>query len=391
MSAKVCLVSPEYPPLTWGGLARTCQRVAQSLSGLGVEVHVAHLIFSDQELVLLDENRRDEAQGTVVVHRLRVGQERLGQDHKSLWDCPHTLTFRQSFQSLELLQRDCGFDLFHSWFLYPVGYLTGLLARREHRPHIASMVGNDLKKYLFSPEKVALAQSALTNSDLVVGISRDLVDLANALVPVRDRSAIIHNGVDIPARSWRPGPESEPPVIGFAGIFKYAKGLPYLLKAVAELSRKREIRLSLLGEMRPAEEPLFRDMVQSLSLGPLVTLEPARDQPGVQAWLLDLDLFCLPSISEGCPNILMEAMALGVPCVAADVGAVPELIDHGRSGLTVPWGDSKALARALSSLLDNQELAVELGGAGRERMRTFSTEREQREWQEVYQRFLPEF
>ena len=82
-------------------------------------------------------------------------------------------------------------------------------------------------------------------------------------------------------------------------------------------------------------------------------------------WLRSLNAFVLPSVSEGCPNILMEAMATGVPCVATRTGAVEDLMEDHISGILVPWGNSLALEHSLQELIQDQKSAMSLGLAAR--------------------------
>lgn len=117
--------------------------------------------------------------------------------------------------------------LLHLFFLYPIGYITGLLARRMYLPAIATLVGGDAKRYLFSPEKVAVCRSGLENADRILALSHDLVAFGDDLTPIAHKSRVIHNAVAIPSEGWQPKRERAGPfVIGAAGIFKYAKGLP---------------------------------------------------------------------------------------------------------------------------------------------------------------------
>ena len=385
---QICLVTPEYPPLSWGGLARTVARVAGHLRKIGMEVHVAVFEPVATDPVLFDENRHTTCSEGITVHRIRVSREQCPAGQRTLWDCPHTLTLRMMHQSLEKLSRENHFRLLHSFFLYPIGYVTGLLARQLGLKHVITLVGNDIKKYAFSPEKAYLCARALSGADHVIGLSRDLLDLADALEPVADKSGVIFNSVSLPPESWQPHGRSDGFKIGFAGIFKYAKGLPYLLKAVETLKATGPVTLELVGDFRDEEKPRFEAMMESHALTPHVVATAPMDHAGISSWLRGLDAFVLPSISEGCPNILMEAMANGVPSVATAVGAVPDLMIHERSGLLVPWGDAKALALALDRLRRNPQLAAELGRMARARMGEFSVARETSAWLEVYARLL---
>ncbi|MBI4965924.1 MAG: glycosyltransferase [Desulfomonile tiedjei] len=386
---KICIATPEFPPEQWGGLARTVERVARHAADMGLDVHVAHLVVDSTGPVLLDENRETRTVGGITVHRIRVGKETMTDSPRELWDCPHNMTLQMMYQSLEMLHRDEGFDLFHSFFLYPVGFVAGMLAARMHVASIVTVVGNDIKKYIFSPEKVAVCRSGLENADIVVALSRDLVEMAHALTPMEGKARVIYNSVEIPGESWSRTRNADDSFrIGCAGIFKYAKGLPYLFKAVAQLGSVEGLRLELRGQLRDSERAVFEHMRDSTGLGTLCHLLEPLAHERIPEWLRTLDVFVLPSLTEGCPNILMEAMASGVPSIATRTGAVEDLMQDRVSGLLVPWGDSQALAAALREIMDNPRLAQELGSAGRTRMKEFSPSREREAWEKVYRELL---
>jgi L-malate glycosyltransferase len=386
---KLCIVTPEFPPDNWGGLARTAVRVAHHALDMGLRVHVVHLAVEDDPLVLLDENRETRTVDGLIVHRLTVGREGTCEPVRGLWECPHNLTLLMMYQSLEMLFREEQFDLFHSFFLYPVGFVTGLLARRVRRPSIVTLVGNDVKKYVFSPEKVGVCRSGLDNADMVVALSWDLMETAHALSPVSHKARIIYNSVEIPSQAWQTERDAKSPFrIGCGGIFKYAKGLPYLFKAMASLGKDRNVTLELCGTVRESEKGTYDAMVRKTGITHRLTLKDPLPHEAMPEWLRSLDVFVLPSVSEGCPNILMEAMACGLPCVATRTGAVEELIEDRVSGLLVPWGDSRALAGALAEIVDKPDLAWPLGYAARLKMTEFSGQRERRAWEQVYREVL---
>ena len=101
----------------------------------------------------------------------------------------------------------------------------------------------------------------------------------------------------------------------------------------------------------------------------------------VQAAYADADLFCLPSLQEGFGIVFLEAMAAGLPVVAGDAAAVPEVVDDGTTGLLVDPRDPAAVAGALLRLLDDADLRRSMGRAGRERVRAYG-------WLRVARRFL---
>ncbi len=343
-------------------------------------------VFSVAEgpVVLFDENRESSSSKGMTIHRITLGRERTP-GIRDLWDCPHNLTLQMMYQSLEVLHREKGFDLYHAFFLYPVGYVTGLLARRLRAPWLVTIVGNDVKKYIFSPEKAALCKSGLENADMVVAVSTELVEMADALCPVREKARVIYNSVEVPPESWKPRPRPEPSIrVGCAGIFKYAKGLPYLFKAVGRLLGRFPLVLEMRGTLRDSEKDVYEEMISRTGIAHAVELLAPLSHDRTGQWLRSLDLFVLPSVSEGCPNILMEAMASGVPSIGTRTGAVEDLAEDGVSCLLVPWGDSNALADAMERLILHPELAGGIGAAGRQRMRLFSPEREHNQWSAVY-------
>ncbi|HEV2201021.1 MAG TPA: glycosyltransferase family 4 protein [Bryobacteraceae bacterium] len=117
--------------------------------------------------------------------------------------------------------------------------------------------------------------------------------------------------------------------------------------------------------------PLRREAEACISahgLEPYVNLEGNCSADRVRALYRETDLFVLPSEAEGIPVVLMEAMAMEIPCVATRIAGIPELIRHGEDGWLVPAGDEAGLACAIAHLMDDPELRQRLGRAARERV-----------------------
>lgn len=139
-------------------------------------------------------------------------------------------------------------------------------------------------------------------------------------------------------------------VVGSVARLSPEKGIHHLLHAHAILRlRGLPIRLVLVGE-----GPQRRDLeMLSRTLGISTTVEFMGYQEHVETFLSTFDFFALPSITEGIPLSLLEAMAHGLPIVATNVGGIPEIVVHQESGLLVPPGQPEALAQALEQLIQD--------------------------------------
>jgi len=144
--------------------------------------------------------------------------------------------------------------------------------------------------------------------------------------------------------------DNGPPVILACGRLKKVKDFPTLLKAFAQLSRRRRYRLIILGEgeqRKPVE-----DLVRRLNLQREVSMPGWTDNPF--AFMSRAALFVLSSRTEGLPTALIEALACGCPCVSTDCPSGPaEILQGGEIGPLVPVGDHTALADAMLRTLDN--------------------------------------
>lgn len=198
-----------------------------------------------------------------------------------------------------------------------------------------------------------------------IGNSQSVVDhlAAHARIP-RDRLRLVRGGLEperlqqakpIPRRDL--GYSDEDKLVLWVGRLDPVKGLELLLPAFAALDADLNAHLLLVGEgpLRPRLE----QQLSELHLQARVRLLGTRND--VPALLKTADVFVFPSRTEGLPNALLEAMAAGCPIVATDVAGCRDLIEPERTGLLVPYGDTSALTRALTQLLQNRGHARTLG------------------------------
>jgi glycosyltransferase involved in cell wall biosynthesis len=192
----------------------------------------------------------------------------------------------------------------------------------------------------------------------------------------------VYNGLDVgrprPAadgeayRAWGIAPAQ--PVVGAVGSLLQLKGYDLLLEAFAMVRRdgRADARLVVLGE--GPERQALAATARRLGLAEAVRF--AGFVPDPLPVMARFDVLAVPSSSEGCPRSVLEAMFLGCPVAAFAVGGLPELVDHGRTGVLVHERDPRRLADALMMLLGGGERRRAMGAAARQRVaERFSADR----------------
>ncbi len=151
------------------------------------------------------------------------------------------------------------------------------------------------------------------------------------------------------------------------------KGYDDLVRALALITRQvPHLRCLIVGEA-PRRRYLRRlyTLAERVAVrDKLILVGPQEDIP---RFLNAMDVFVLPSLTEGLPLTVLEAMAAGKPVVATAVGGIPEAVRHGETGFIVPPGDPRRLAEAAMGLLKAPTTARAMGQAGRERVEEFFT------------------
>lgn len=146
-----------------------------------------------------------------------------------------------------------------------------------------------------------------------------------------------------------------------------AKGQYVLVAAVSRLAKSiPNLRLRLVGD-GPDREGLAR-AIEAAGLTQHVVLEGSVNQDHIRDYYRQADIFVLASFAEGIPVVLMEAMAMEIPCVSTFVAGIPELIRSEVDGILVPPSDDRELAGAIKRLIDDPLLRRRLGAAGRRRV-----------------------
>lgn len=156
------------------------------------------------------------------------------------------------------------------------------------------------------------------------------------------------------------------PVIGFVGELREKKGLSSLLYGYAQLTKKKPASLLVVGEVRDGEDKKFFDEFRNINNQLPITLTGQVPHNDLPAYYSLMDVFVHPSLRDGMPNALLEAMSCGKPVIATPVGGALDVIEDGKNGMLVNVNDANLLAEKIQELLDDPEKRKSLGKAARE-------------------------
>ncbi|MBS3764670.1 MAG: glycosyltransferase [Planctomycetes bacterium] len=291
---------------------------------------------------------------------------------KDKWQYPHLVG------RLRSIIRYTQPDVVHAWLCYASGLAclasSGLECRvvAGIRNSPASLKYEDVLMSLF--DRVSF-QIFTRLADVLLVNSRQV---GSQILRRTGRSDSIHfipNGIDISEfktiRNKNSFPHHSSPCLLAAGRLQKQKGYSYLLCAIRKLKENcPDLTLLVAGEGSLQTE--LRTLTEDLGLKNQV------DFLGFRTDIFDLmaeaDVFVLPSLYEGMPNVIMEAMALKKPIVATSVDGVNELLADGKTGFLVPPADSTALAKAIERLLRDEDLACRLGRAAAKGVQKYSFE-----------------
>ena len=278
---------------------------------------------------------------------------------------------------LSRLRKEFPFDLIDAHFGYPDGIAAALLARFFSCPFTVTLRGSEVLHARQRLRRLAM-RSALRRADRVFTVSERLRQFALSLGVDQARAVTIPNGVDATVFFARDRSEcrrkhsigSEERIILSVGNLIELKGHHRIVDALrALLARGIEARLLIAGDAGRAAsiaERLHRQ-IQDLGLEASVQLIGRVSADTLAELMSAADVLCLASSSEGWPNVVHEALSCGLPVVATNVGAVPEMIPSDQFGLVVPVGDVPALTEALALALQKpwQRAAIAAWGNSR--------------------------
>lgn len=375
---NVMLINYEYPPVG-GGAGNATMFIARALHRLGH--HATVLTSAYAELAGLREEHG------VKVHRLNAG--RRAADRASTREMFSFVSAAMKAAPSIALADDIGGVIV--FFTLPCGPVALRLNHALKLPYIVSLRGGDVPGLV--PEinwlhwvLTPVRRRVLRSCAAIVANDAGLASLFKRADPFPVK--VIPNGVDTRFFFPRTGPrrDVDPLNILFVGRFHRQKNLAFLLDQLARLPAfaPNGWRLALVGDGE--ERSALEAQARRLGIADRIAWHGWQaDKSRLLGLYQQADVLVNPSRYEGMPNVVLEAMACGLPVVASDVPGNNSLVRSGETGLLFPQGNGEAFCAALSTLGENHAFAQSLGRSGRQRVEAdFS-------WEQVARQYLDLF
>jgi glycosyltransferase involved in cell wall biosynthesis len=396
---KIALLSEKYTP-DIGGLAISTDRFARALASAGYAVRVFVPTLS-----LPPSEKRTLISGGVSVTRFGA--------HKRVDD-----TLVDWFELIVEEHKREPFDVLHAYFLTQAGFVATHAGKYLGIPSVVSIRGNDIERAPFDPSRFSHGMYALQNANAVTANASELVKKAKAFI---DREIVlIPNGIDAEHfkpmernevliesigiksnvtlskaqgllhhdrdSSVAPLPQSDiTSIIGFVGELREKKGIKALLSAYAQINKHHPATLLIVGEVRQGEDKQFFDEFKLANQNLQIIVTGYVLPKDLPAYYSLMDVFVHPSLRDGMPNAVLEAMACGKTVIATPVGGVLDVIEDGVNGLLAPVNDAEGLAEKIVEALSQSGKRETVGRSARETvLHRFTLENELKANLQVY-------
>jgi glycosyltransferase involved in cell wall biosynthesis len=355
---RLLMLNNEYPPIG-GGTATANYYVIREFAQRGLTVD---LITSTPSR---DQYEVQRVNAAVTIYRVPINNRNLHyQSERELL----TYMIRAFFLVRELM-RDRHYDLCHAWSAVPAGVVAWLLRYARGLPYIVCMRGADVPGYdiryrWLYPFITPIIRAVWKGAAAATANSHELKQLALRTSPNLPIE-VIPNGIDVNSFQPRPAGASSggvPQILCVARLVE-RKGITDLLEAAAQVRvTGRQFRVRLVGQGDRAKS--LRQRCTELGLDDVVEFVGYVQHFDIPHIYTEADVFVLPSLNEGMPNVVLEAMAAGLPIITTYTGGTSELIRG--NGIIVPMRTPEAIAKAITELLDDVDLRTSMGRRSRQ-------------------------
>jgi teichuronic acid biosynthesis glycosyltransferase TuaC len=243
------------------------------------------------------------------------------------------LFFFGTFNTLRKIKKTYNPDVINVHWMYPDGFGTVLAAKLLGIPVVTHSLGCDINESATYPSRRFFIKLALKWADFNISVSEELRKKTVQIGSLSERTITIMNGVNkelfksrdkIFIRQNLSLPEDKTLFL-YAGNFNIEKGLEVLIRAFYQVHKKYRNALLVVVGSGPLEKEIYQ-LVSELGIASKIIFVGRVTHDQIPEYLAAADFLCLPSLREGCPNIVLEALSTGIPVLSSKVGAVPEML-----------------------------------------------------------------
>lgn len=378
---RVLFFNYEYPPLGGGAASATFCILEEYTKIPNLKVD---LITSSVD----DKTQIENITSGITVHRLPIGKNQSNLHFQSQKDLL-IYAWRAYWYSRKLLRQN-KYNLTHSFFTVPCGFLSLILKYQYKLPYIVSLRGSDVPGYsdrfsfiynFLKPLVIFIWKRAA----FVVANSSGLKDLALESNSGQ-KIEVIYNGVNI--ERFRPNEyvkDKQKFIIVSTSRIIARKGIGYLIEAVAKLIfHYPHLRLNIIGEGN--EEENLKKLAKNLKLENQIKFLGRVSYENIAKHYQEADIFVLPSLNEGMSNTMLEALASGLPLVVTDTGGTKELVVDGGNGFIIKMENSDDIAKKIETFLKDKELTRKMGENSRRKAEEMSWKSVAEKYFEIYKK-----
>ena len=400
---KVCILTHGYPRFPDDITAPFIESIAETLQQHeGVDVTV---LTPDTP-----QFARSATDSTVNLQTYRYffprHLQRLGYSNTLVNDCAlkkyvyllAPFLFISGILHLFWLSRKHKFDVIHAHWLLPNGFISAVVNRLLKIPFVITLHGSDIfvskQNFIFKN----MAKWTLKHAAMVTSVTPSFLPELAALGVLQEKRCLIPNGVTPEVFPFPPHNQlatlreklsiPEDHLVLFAlGRIVLKKGFEYLIAALPQIREKvTQVTLVLGGD--GSDLARLKKLAQEKEVSDIIRFPGTINRADVPTYFHLCDLFVLPAVFDpkgnvdGCPIVILEAMACGKPVVSSDISGIPIVVKDGETGILVDEKNVDALATAIISLLENPAKREQLGRAGQQRIQQELT------WTKTIEQFI---
>jgi len=378
--ASTLIITENYPPLI-GGAALSARRNALFLATLLNEVQV----FAFNDYLPEGQTEVKECEGITLNMLGRFNDE--------------SLTLQVCGNIISQLQEENKFSVLQGFYGLRAGYLAAFYGGLTGARSLVNMRGNDVDRGMFHRDHHSFLLWTLAHSDAVTCVTRELAGKCSLLSGRKDIDYVpnsVNTEIFCPQgknmeliEKYNLGGRF---ILGFFGELRMKKGFTFIFDAIRELHSRIPLALLMIGDIRKSEKEYFLQYMEKCHhlRDRIIHLRYMPDPFELCQHYNLVDAVLSPSLWEGMPNVVLEAMACGKIVISSDAGGARDIIEHGESGFLIKTGELhglKDMIQKVYALSSNERRSIE-EKARRRVLTSFNHEREFEPLTAVYRRLV---